>query len=165
MKRILTVAILAGLFLAAGSILSAKGDGKGCPMMKGKKDKAACCMGMDLKACKFTDKAVGKDDKPCYVCPDRDSCSAEPGKCPKCGKVLEKKFCPMMKGDWSQGKGKDRVMYMCPMDKTMSKKPGKCPKCGMAMEKVECPMKKGQAKNAEKKAPDDVKAVPTAVTK
>ena len=104
MKKTWIAVGMAALFLAVGAVLSAKADGTGCPMAKGKKDKGACCaMGMkDIKNCKFTYKAMGKDDKPCYVCPMRDSMSDKPGKCPKCGMTLEKKFCPSM-GDMKMG--------------------------------------------------------------
>jgi hypothetical protein len=92
MKKTWIVVGMAALFLTVGAVLSAKAEGTGCPM-KGKKDKASCCAGMDLKQCKFTEKPTGKDDMSCWVCPMKDSMSDKPGKCPKCGMELKKMYC------------------------------------------------------------------------
>ncbi len=82
MKRGWIVAMAAVLVMTLGVALSAQAKGKSCPM-KDKKGKQACCMGMDLKSCAFTDKKEGKDDKPCWVCPDRCFVGKGKGKCPE----------------------------------------------------------------------------------
>jgi rubrerythrin len=90
-----------------------------------------------------------------YVCPMHpEEVSQEPGKCPKCGMVLEKKVIPtglksdIIKTDKKtkntnkekelKSDNKARVVYSCPMHpEVTSDKPGKCPKCGMSLEKIE----------------------------
>jgi len=54
----------------------------------------------------------------------------KPGKCPKCGMMLEKKTIKVM--DLKNEKKGLSKTYICPMHTGLQMdKPGKCPKCGM----------------------------------
>jgi len=54
----------------------------------------------------------------------------KPGKCPKCGMILEKKTIKTT-GTKSE-KNEAMKTYTCPMHPdVISEKPGKCPRCGM----------------------------------
>jgi hypothetical protein len=168
MKKTLIVG-MAALFLAVGAVLSAKAEGKPCPMAKDGKAKTGCCMGMkDIKNCKFSDKPVGKDDKVCYVCPMKDSMSDKPGKCPKCGMELKKVYCQKSCGVGKDGmKGAGMECYKCEKCGEISKTGGKCPKCGAVMKKLDkkaCPYMSGKGEWKTKVAGDRAlkpEAVPT----
>jgi hypothetical protein len=87
--------VLAASFLWVPSATAGEGC---CAMKKGGKSKAGltCTFdGKSLKDCGFTDKRMSKTDREMYVCPEMDHCSQKAGKCPSCGKKLEKKYCPM----------------------------------------------------------------------
>ena len=58
-----------------------------------------------------------------YVCSMCDVSADKPGKCPKCGMLLE-------------AKPAEQTFYSCPMHpEVKAEKPGKCPKCGMNLAK------------------------------
>lgn len=59
-----------------------------------------------------------------YTCPMHPEVTSDrPGKCPKCGMLLETKAAK-------------QTVYTCPMHPEISaNEPGKCPKCGMTLEK------------------------------
>jgi hypothetical protein len=148
----------AALIITLGVAFSAQAKDKSCSKMKDKKGREACCAGVDLKTCSFTDKKENKGDRPVWVCPDRCFCGKNAGKCPECGKTLEKKFCPkmkdakcpMMKGDKAGGAccmGKDgKQNCVCPKCQCKDGKPCDCKKCCKAWKDGKCPMKKGKDK-------------------
>ena len=92
--RMMTMGLSAAM-LVAGLQGATALAGDACCHMKGAKGKGECSMGAkDVKNCPFTEKRMSKTDKEMYVCPDKDYCSAKPGKCPTSGKDLKKMFCP-----------------------------------------------------------------------
>jgi len=68
-----------------------------------------------------------------YTCPMHTYVKMDkPGKCPKCGMILEKKI---MKITETKSKNVEAMKaYTCSMHpEVKADKPGKCPKCGMAL--------------------------------
>jgi len=105
---------LTALVLSAGLAVSQASAGEGCHGAKsGSKSKmgAACSSyeGKALKDCGFTDKRMSKTDQEMYVCPALDHCSEKAGKCPSCGKKLEKKYCPMKEVRQKMGTGAKEI--------------------------------------------------------
>jgi YHS domain-containing protein len=68
--------------------------------------------------------ALSYEKKIEYICENCHVHAEKPGKCPKCGKELEKHEA--------------KIAYVCPMKQCNYKtnKPGNCPKCGMKLKKT-----------------------------
>jgi hypothetical protein len=84
----------------------------------------------DVKSLPVTKTELQKDTAS-YVCPMHAEMKMDkPGKCPQCGKTLEKTTMKM--GEPTMNKGDAVKTYTCTMHpEVVSDKPGKCPKCSM----------------------------------